>query len=316
MRAAPNGRSCSCATGSMPLVVAGRTRKQQDGGLLRAASTLSRTARRATPGTTRRAGGKVFRMALDRDTLAQLLDTVERFVTERLRPLEERVAEEDRIPPDIVAEMRGLGLFGLSIPEEHGGLGLTMSEEAQVAFRLGRTSPAFRSLIGTNNGIGSQGIVIDGTPEQKAHWLPRMASGEIVGSFCLTEPEAGSDAGSLRTSARRDGNDAYVITGTKRFITNAPSAGLFTVFARTDPQSTDARGVSAFLVAAQTPGITLGAPDKKMGQKGAQTCDVIFEEVRVPADAIIGGPAREGQGFSGDEGARPRAPPHQRRLRR
>src|SRR5829696_955578 len=297
MRAAPNGRSCSCATGRMPLVVAGRTRKQQDGGLLRAASTLSRTARRATPGTTRRAGGKVFRMALDRDTLAQLLDTVERFVTERLRPLEERVAEEDRIPPDIVAEMRGLGLFGLSIPEEHGGLGLTMSEEAQVAFRLGRTSPAFRSLIGTNNGIGSQGIVIDGTPEQKAHWLPRMASGEIVGSFCLTEPEAGSDAGSLRTSARRDGNDAYVITGTKRFITNAPSAGLFTVFARTDPQSTDARGVSAFLVAAQTPGITLGAPDKKMGQKGAQTCDVIFEEVRVPADAIIGGPAKEGQGF-------------------
>src|SRR5215207_1306045 len=145
MRAAPNGRSCSCATGRMPLVVAGRTRKQQDGGLLRAASTLSRTARRATPGTTRRAGGKVFRMALDRDTLAQLLDTVERFVTERLRPLEERVAEEDRIPPDIVAEMRGLGLFGLSIPEEHGGLGLTMSEEAQVA--AGRL-PAWAHLAG------------------------------------------------------------------------------------------------------------------------------------------------------------------------
>src|SRR5215208_4217641 len=236
-------------------------------------------------------------MALERDTLAQLLDTVARFVTERLRPLEERVAEEDRIPPEIVAEMRALGLFGLSIPEEYGGLGLTMSEEAQVAFRLGRTSPAFRSLIGTNNGIGSQGIVIDGTPEQKAHWLPRMASGEIVGSFCLTEPEAGSDAGSLKTTARRDGNDAFVINGTKRFITNAPAAGLFTVFARTDPQSTDARGVSAFLVEADAVGITLGAPDRKMGQKGAQTCDVIFEEVRVPADAIIGGPAREGQGF-------------------
>ena len=177
-------------------------------------------------------------MALDRDTLAQLLDTVERFVTERLRPLEERVADEDRIPPEIVAEMRALGLFGLSIPEEYGGLGLTMEEEVQVAFRLGRTSPAFRSLIGTNNGIGSQGIVIDGTAEQKAHWLPRMASGEIVGSFCLTEPEAGSDAGSLKTSARRDGNDDYVINGTKRFITNAPAAGLFTVMARTDPQST------------------------------------------------------------------------------
>src|SRR5215213_777918 len=297
MRAAPNGRSCSCATGRMPLVVAGRTRKQQDGGLLRAASTLSRTARRATPGTTRRAGGKVFRMALERDTLAQLLDTVARFVTERLRPLEERVAEEDRIPPEVVAEMRELGLFGLSIPEEYGGLGLTMAEEAQVAFRLGGTSPAFRSILGTNNGIGSQGLVIDGTAEQKARYLPRLASGEIIGSFALTEPEAGSDAGSLKTMARRDGNDGFVINGAKRFITNAPEAGLFTLFARTDPESRDARGVSAFVVEADSPGITIGATDRKMGQKGAHTADVTFEDVRVPADAIIGGPAKEGQGF-------------------
>ena len=236
-------------------------------------------------------------MIRDRETLNLLLDNVRRFVAERLVPHERQVADDDEVPAEIVAQMRELGLFGLSLPEAYGGLGVTMEEEVLVAFELARTSPAFRSLIGTNNGIGSQGIVIDGTPEQKTQWLPRMASGEIVGSFCLTEPEAGSDAGSLRTSARRDGNDAYVITGTKRFITNAPSAGLFTVFARTDPQSTDARGVSAFLVEAQTPGVTLGAPDRKMGQKGAQTCDVIFEAVRVPADAIIGGPAREGQGF-------------------
>src|SRR3712207_1952444 len=159
--------------------------------------------------------------------------------------------------------MRALGLFGLSIPEDYGGLGLTMAEEVQVAFRLGRTSPAFRSLIGTNNGIGSQGIVIDGTSEQKAAWLPGLASGEIIGSFCLTEPEAGSDAGSLRTAARRDGGD-FVISGTKRYITNAPRAGLFTVFARTDPSSRDARGVSAFLVEADRPGISLGPADKKM----------------------------------------------------
>lgn len=236
-------------------------------------------------------------MALDRDTLNQLLDTVERFVTERLRPLEHQIADEDRIPGEVVDEMRALGLFGLSIPEEYGGLGLNMSEEVQVAFRLGRTSPAFRSMIGTNNGIGSQGILIDGTPEQKARYLPRLATGEIVGSFCLTEPEAGSDAGSLRTTARRDGNDAFVISGTKRYITNAPWAGLFTVFARTDLASKDGRGVSAFLVEADAPGITLGAPDKKMGQKGAQTCDVIFEDVRVSPDAIIGGPGKEGQGF-------------------
>ena len=235
-------------------------------------------------------------MALDPETLNQLLDTVSRFVAERLRPIEARVAEEDRIPDEIVAEMRALGLFGLSIPEDYGGLGLTMAEEVQVAFRLGRTSPAFRSLIGTNNGIGSQGIVIDGTAEQKAAWLPRLASGEIIGSFCLTEPEAGSDAGSLRTAARRDGGD-FVISGTKRFITNAPEAGLFTVFARTDPSSRDARGVSAFLVEADRPGISLGSPDAKMGQKGAHTADVIFDEVRVPAEAIIGGPERLNQGF-------------------
>ena len=142
-------------------------------------------------------------MALDAETFAALLYTLRRFVAERLRPLEERVAEEDRIPPEVVAEMRALGLFGLSIPEEYGGLGLTMSEEAQVAFRLGRTSPAFRSIIGTNNGIGSQGIVIDGTEEQKARYLPRMAAGEIIGSFCLTEPEAGSDVSGMRTTAVR-----------------------------------------------------------------------------------------------------------------
>lgn len=235
-------------------------------------------------------------MALDTDTLNQLLDTVGRFVEERLRPLEHQVADEDRIPEAVVQEMREMGLFGLSIPEEYGGLGLTMSEEVQIAFRLGRTSPAFRSLLGTNNGIGSQGIVIDGTDEQKAHYLPKLASGELVGSFCLTEPGSGSDAGSLRTSARRDGDD-FILNGTKRYITNAPEAGVFTVFARTDPDSRDARGVSAFVIDADTPGISLGALDKKMGQKGAHTCDVNFDDVRVPASAIIGGIERLNQGF-------------------
>ncbi|WP_199088858.1 acyl-CoA dehydrogenase family protein [Bosea sp. ASV33] len=235
-------------------------------------------------------------MALDQDVFDLLLDTVARFVAERLRPLEDEVAETDQVPAGIMDEMRNLGLFGLSIPQDYGGLGLNMAEEVQVAFRLGGTSPAFRSLIGTNNGIGSQGIVIDGTEEQRRSWLPRLASGEIIGSFCLTEPEAGSDAGSLRTIARREGDD-YLIRGTKRFITNAPEAGLFTVFARSDLDSRDARGVSAFLVEATAPGITLGANDRKMGQKGTHTCDVNFDDVRVPAANIIGGAARLGQGF-------------------
>jgi acyl-CoA dehydrogenase len=235
-------------------------------------------------------------MALEPDTLHQLLDSVTRFVEQRLRPQETRVADEDMIPADLVAEMREAGYFGLSIPEEYGGLGLTMSEEVQVVFRLARTSPAFRSLIGTNNGIGSQGILIDGTEPQKRRYLPRLASGELIGAFCLTEPEAGSDAGSIRTSARRDGND-FVINGTKRFITNAPSAGLYTVFARTDPASRGTRGISAFLVERDTPGLSLGPPNRKMGQKGAHTCDVVLDDVRVPADAIIGGPTHEGEGF-------------------
>jgi acyl-CoA dehydrogenase len=233
-------------------------------------------------------------VTLPAETLSQLLESVSRFVREQLVPLEHQVAEHDEIPAEIVAAMREMGLFGLSIPEEYGGLGLTMEEEAQVAFELGQTSPAFRSLIGTNNGIGSQGIIIDGSEEQKQRYLPGMASGAIVGSFALTEAEAGSDAGSLRASARRDG-DSYVLNGTKRYITNAPRAGLFTVFARTNPQEAGARGVSAFLVEADTPGISLGVPDQKMGQKGAHTCDVIFDECRIPATALLGG--REGQGF-------------------
>jgi len=227
-------------------------------------------------------------VALDAETLRQLLDTVSRFVRERLVPLEDQVAEADAVPAEVVEEMRALGLFGFALPEAYGGLGLNTEEEILLAFELGQTSPAFRSVVGTNNGIGGQGIVLDGTDEQKTRYLPKLAAGEIVGAFALTEPEAGSDAGSLRASARRDG-DAYVLNGTKRYITNAPEAGLFTVFARTDPASTDARGVSAFLVEADTPGLTIGKPDRKMGQHGAHTADVIFDDCRVPATALLGG---------------------------
>ncbi|KYO57027.1 acyl-CoA dehydrogenase family protein [Tistrella mobilis] len=233
-------------------------------------------------------------MALDPETLEQLVGTVRRFVRERLVPLEHQVAETDEIPHEVVAEMRELGLFGLSIPEEFGGLGLSMTEEVKVAFELGWTSPAFRSLLGTNNGIGAQGIVMDGTAEQKAQWLPKLASGEVIGSFCLTEPESGSDAASLRTSARRDG-DSYVLNGTKRYITNAPEAGIYTVMARTDPEKRGASGISAFIVERGTPGLTVAKPDRKMGQRGAHTADVIFEDCRVPASAVIGGV--EGVGF-------------------
>ncbi len=230
----------------------------------------------------------------DSQILQALLDTIRRFVREKLVPAEEKVAETDQVPPEIVAEMRRLGLFGLTIPEEFGGLGLSMTEEVSVLFELCQTSPAFRSVHGTNNGIGSQGIVIDGTVAQKRKYLPRLASGEMIASFALTEPNAGSDAASLRTTARREG-DGWVLNGTKRFITNAPEASLFTVMARSDPGNKGAGGISAFLVEAPNPGLKLGRIDRKMGQRGAHTCDVIFEDCHVPGDALLGG--QEGMGF-------------------
>ncbi len=233
-------------------------------------------------------------MIRDPEILNPLLDCIARFVRERLVPAEAQVAEEDAIPEGLVQEMKDLGLFGLTIPEEFGGLGLTLEEEALVAMELGRTSPAFRSLIGTNNGIGSAAIVFDGTQAQKEKYLPKYATGEIIGSFCLTEPDVGSDAASVKTSARLEG-DHYVLNGTKRFITNAPRAGTFTVMARTNPDIKGARGVSAFIVDAHSHGITLGAKDKKMGQAGSHTCDVIFDNVRVPVENLLGG--KEGEGF-------------------
>jgi acyl-CoA dehydrogenase len=233
---------------------------------------------------------------LDSDLFEQLRMAVRRFVRERLVPLERRVDEENAVPASVIAEMRDLGIAGLTIPTEYGGLGLSSFEEAQIVMELGWTSPAFRSVFGTNIGIGAQGIVIDGTEEQRRTYLPALASGKLISSFCLTEPESGSDAGSLRTTARHDGA-GYIINGTKRYITNAPNAGIFTVMARSRPDSKGAEGITAFLVDANLPGITIGSADKKMGQRGALTSDVIFDEVHVPATAIIGGPGLEGQGF-------------------
>jgi acyl-CoA dehydrogenase len=231
------------------------------------------------------------KMPLDPESFDLLLATLRRFVAQRLRPLEEKVDREDEVPEEIVAEMREMGLFGLSIPEEYGGLGLTMSEEVRVALELGRTTPAFRSTFGTNVGIGSQGLVMAGSEAQKREWLPRIASGEVVTSFALTEPGAGSDSASVQTKAVRDG-DVYRLTGSKRFITNADKASLFTVMARTGRPG--AHGVSAFLVPADLPGVGVGRPERKMGQQGAHVCDVNFDGAPVPAGNRLG---EEGEGF-------------------
>ncbi len=228
---------------------------------------------------------------LDTETFDALIETVDRFVTERLRPAEAQVAESDDIPADLVAEMKALGLFGLSIDPEYGGLGLNMREEVTVGMTLGKTSPAMRSTFGTNVGIGSQGLVMSGTPDQKAKWLPRIASGEVITSFALTEPDVGSDSANVKTRAVRVGNQ-WKLTGTKRYITNADRAHLFTVMARTGEPG--AKGVSAFLVPADSPGLRVGTPEKKMGQQGAHVCDVHFDDVPVPPENMLG---EEGEGF-------------------
>lgn len=232
-------------------------------------------------------------MPLDKDTYDQLIETVSRFVTERLRPLEGQVGDEDEIPQDVIDEMKELGLFGLTIPEEYGGIGLTMAEEIGVAIAMGHTSPAMRSSFGTNIGIGSQGLVMAGTDEQKQKWLPRIASGELITSFALTEPDAGSDAGSVKTRATLDeAKGVYRLNGSKRYITNADKADLFTVMARTGGEG--AHGVSSFLVPRDLPGLSVGAHEKKMGQQGAHVCDVNFDDVEVPVENRLGA---EGEGF-------------------
>ncbi|NML18108.1 acyl-CoA dehydrogenase family protein [Azohydromonas caseinilytica] len=231
-------------------------------------------------------------MAIDQESFELLLSSVQRFVRERLMPAEDAVEEHDEVPADIVQDMKAMGLFGISIPEEYGGIGLSMSQECRVAYEIGHTSLAFRSVFGTNVGIGSQGILMDGTEEQKRVILPRVATGELIMSFALTEPDAGSDSAALKTRGELVG-DHYVLNGTKRFITNAPRAGAFTLMARTDGPGPG--GISAFIVPADLAGLSLGKPDKKMGQRGTKTCDVVLDNVRVPASNVIGG--KPGQGF-------------------
>jgi len=231
---------------------------------------------------------------MDAEDFRQIRDAVRELVREQVVPLEEEIEESDRIPDQLRARAAEMGLFGYALPEEHGGLGVTMSEDVQLAFEFGYTTPAFRSLFGTNNGIAGQVIARFGSEEQKKAYLPRMAAGELIGSFALTEAEAGSDPAGVRTSARRDG-DEWVINGGKRYITNAPLADLFVVFARSNPEEKGGRGISSFVVDSSTPGVTVGPKDKKMGQSGAWTAEVFFDDVRVPADALIG---EEGRGYA------------------
>ncbi len=228
--------------------------------------------------------------------LSDVLTAVRTFVRNEVVPLEEQIDAEDAIPASVIAACKDMGLYGFAIPEEYGGLGMSLTEEAQLAFELGWTAPALRSLFGTNNGIAGQVLIKGGTEEQKRSWLPRLASGEVTASFGLTEADAGSDPSGLATTARRDGTD-WVINGSKRYITNAPVAEVIMVFARSNPDAVGNRGISTFLVPAGTPGLSIGPRDHKMGQFGAWTADVYLDDVRVPAEALVGGEEGVDKGF-------------------
>jgi len=229
------------------------------------------------------------------ETFDDLIAQVRAFVRTECIPLEEEVDRTDQIPEPLVVRMRALGLFGHSIPEAYGGAGLTTEELARVNIEVSQAATTFRARFGGNTGIASESLVVDGTPEQKDKYLPLLASGHVTGCFALTEPDAGSDATALKTVAVREG-DHYVITGTKCYITNAPIADLFTVFARTGPEgSKGANGISAFLIERGTPGLSTPPAYRTMGQHGSPVGEVILDRVRVPASAIVGG--LEGQGF-------------------
>ncbi|MFI5952695.1 acyl-CoA dehydrogenase family protein [Cryptosporangium sp. NPDC051539] len=233
---------------------------------------------------------------MDAADLADIVDAVRTFVRNEVVPREEEIDATDTIPESIVEACKAMGLYGFSIPEQYGGLGLTVSQEAELVFELGWTTPALRSLFGTNNGIAGHVLLEGATGEQRKAWLPRLASGEVTASFGLTEADAGSDPSALSTRARLDGSQ-WVLNGSKRYITNAPVADVLMIFARTDPDAVGNRGISTFLVPAGTPGVTIGPPDRKMGQFGAHTADVHLDDVVVPLDAVVGGDEGVNNGF-------------------
>jgi acyl-CoA dehydrogenase len=226
----------------------------------------------------------------------ELIELLRDFIRREVMPAEAGIDESDEIPDRLIAQAKEMGLYGYALPAEFGGLGLSVRQQVLVTMELGYTSPAFRSLFGTNNGIAGQVLVLAGTGEQRKQWLPRLASGEVVASFALTEPDAGSDPSRLVTSAVPDpGPDGgWVIDGLKRYITNAPAADIFMVFARTDLAAPPGRGIGVFIVPARLDGVSVAARDHKMGQAGAWTADVSFSAVRVPRDALVGEAAAAG----------------------
>ena len=228
------------------------------------------------------------------EQLDALLADVRAFVRDCWHPIENKIELLDEVPADIVKELQQRGFFGWSIPQAYGGLGLSTEELILAAFEISQASVALRARVGTNTGIGSEALVADGTEDQKQRWLPRMATGELTGCLALTEPDAGSEATNVQTTASLQG-EHYILNGRKCYITNAPIADVFTVVARTEEGSKGSAGLSAFIVERNTPGLRTGPAYKKMGQAGSPVSDVYFENCAIPTSNLIGG--KEGVGF-------------------
>lgn len=233
---------------------------------------------------------------MDAELFEQFIDQLERYVRERLIPAERDVVEHDSIPEPILTEMRDMGLFGLTVPEEYGGAGLNTSQYARVVRTMAYAAPAFRSIFSINVGMFNSAIKNGATEAQKAEWWPRIAAGEIA-CFGLTEPGSGSDSAAMQTTAKPDpGGNGWILNGTKRYITNAPQANVGLIMARTEKEALPKNAhVSAFIVPMDAPGVSVGSADRKMGQSGAQIADIILEDVHVPGDALLGG--ETGRGF-------------------
>ncbi len=233
---------------------------------------------------------------MDEDSFEQFAEQLQRYVRERLIPAEADVIEHDRVPPEIIDEMRDMGLFGISVPEEYGGAGLNMTQYARVVNMMSYAAPAYRSIFSINIGMFASALKNGATEAQRAEWYPKLVEGRIA-CFGLTEPGSGSDSAAMQTTAVADPDgNGWILNGTKRYITNAPHADVALIMARTDKEALPKNAhVSAFLVPMNTPGISTGSPDKKMGQAGSHISDIMLDDVRVPGDALLGG--ETGKGF-------------------
>lgn len=216
-----------------------------------------------------------------------LREMVRDFAINELKPIAQKIDEDESIPDEIINKIRELGLLGASFPIEYGGSGFGEVGYCIMQEEIGRACLSTATFIGAHQSIGTNSIYIGSTEEQRQRFLPGLTSGEKIAAYALTEPQAGSDAFNLRTRAELDGNE-WVLNGEKMWITNAPIANVFSVFARTK------LGISLFYVPAETPGISIGAPEKKMGIRGSKTASVTFDNARIPQDYLIG---REGKAF-------------------